>query len=101
MNTGIARVLMAPACLGLIVAGARADQRNLVLHRSYEYWPKPSYSYCTDDGDATQLTLDPRRHCAPLDLGGFAACQPGLQVVLHDPVKHGPLWAPTAVHGRA
>jgi hypothetical protein len=39
-----------PGSLGI------ADDHNLVRGRRYDMWPRPAYSYCTDDGDRTQLT---------------------------------------------
>ena len=39
-----------------LVGAGTAAERNLVLGRSYQYWPLPSYQLCKDEGDKTQLT---------------------------------------------
>ena len=56
MRTGIARVSVLLVCLAMLACAAAAEEKNLLLHRTYDYWPKPTYSYCTDAGDAAQLT---------------------------------------------
>jgi hypothetical protein len=50
------RFLTTLGLLALAVTAARADERNLVLHRPYELWPEPSYGECTDPDDGVQLT---------------------------------------------
>ncbi len=46
------------ACLLLLLAAARGfgGETNLARGRPYTMNPQPNYSYCTDPGDATQLT---------------------------------------------
>jgi hypothetical protein len=64
--------------------------------------PRPGETVCQDSAleVSTQLTLNPGRHAAALDLGRFPAREPGLPVLLHDPVEHAPFRAPAAVNGR-
>jgi hypothetical protein len=38
------------------VGAGTAAERNLVLGRSYQFWPLPSYQLCKDEGDKSQLT---------------------------------------------
>lgn len=51
LTTGLF-VLASIACLGVNANGAE----NLALRRPYKLAPAPDYSYCTDPGDATDLT---------------------------------------------
>ena len=46
------------ACLLILLAApwGFGEEKNLALGRPYTMSPRPNYSYCTDPGDATQLT---------------------------------------------
>ena len=66
----VAMLLMRPIVAGFFLLlipatplrpAAAADQssqlpENIAIGKQYKLWPSPHYSYCTDPGDATQLT---------------------------------------------
>jgi hypothetical protein len=53
--TAIAAVTVGLALCG-VSAGEPTELMNLALHKPYTLAPAPSYGYCTDPEDATQLT---------------------------------------------
>ena len=48
--------LIAPAMAEAPTAPAGPGAQNIALGAKYTLWPAPNYSYCTEAGDATQLT---------------------------------------------
>jgi len=56
MMKKVLRSCLRVASLLMLTWAAQAQERNVALHRAYDYWPKPDYHHCADAGDATQLT---------------------------------------------